>query len=192
MTKFFDTIAQFTTLTKEGEDALSSILERKEVKKREVLVKENSVCNHIYFVEKGLTRTYYFNKDAREVTDWISPENTFACSIVSFISRKPDIRGIDALEDSTLYTLHYQELEQLCEKHHDIERFGRRFVSFGLLQLQKRFDHLHFATAKERYAQVMNENPSFIHRVPLGMLASYLGITQETLSRIRANQTDAF
>lgn len=187
MTRFFDSVSQFATLTKEGTAALSSILRLKEVKKGHLLVKENSVCNHLFYIEKGLTRTYYYNKDGKEITDWISPEGTFASSITSFISRKPDIRGIEALEDCTLYTLQYYELEQLYTKHHDLERFGRHIVSFGLLQVQKRFDDLHFATAKERYEKLINENRSLILRVPLGMLASYLGITQETLSRIRGN-----
>jgi signal-transduction protein with cAMP-binding, CBS, and nucleotidyltransferase domain len=184
MDYFFDIVLQFATLTKEGKDALASILKVKEAGKGQVLVKENSVCNHIYFIEKGLTRTYYY-KDGRDVTDWISTEGTFACSIVSFISRKPDRRGIETIEDSLLYCLQYYELEQLCAKYHDIERFGRYIAGIGLIQLQQRFDDLHFSTALERYRKLIEITPSLVQRVPLGMLASYLGVTQETLSRIR-------
>jgi signal-transduction protein with cAMP-binding, CBS, and nucleotidyltransferase domain len=185
MVSFFDTIAGFTTLTKEGEETLASILKIEEVEKGQTLVKENSVCNYIYFIGEGLTRTYYY-KDGKDVTDWISTEGTFACSIVSFITRNPDRRGIETLEDSTLFSLQYYELEQLYTKNHDIERLGRLIVSSGLVQLQQRFDDLHFATASERYKKIMDENPSLIQRVPLGMLASFLGVTQETLSRIRS------
>jgi CRP-like cAMP-binding protein len=110
----------------------------------------------------------------------------FACSIISFLTRQPDRRGIELLEDSVLWGMHHDELEQLYKHHHDIERLGRLLVSFGLIQLQQRFDDLHFATAAQRYRTLMDTNPSFIQRVPLGMIASYLGITQETLSRIRA------
>jgi hypothetical protein len=82
--------------------------------------------------------------------------------------------------------LHHDDLERLYKHHHDIERLGRLLVSFGLIQLQQRFDDLHFATAAQRYRTLLDSNPSFIRRVPLGMIASYLGVTQETLSRIRA------
>jgi signal-transduction protein with cAMP-binding, CBS, and nucleotidyltransferase domain len=184
MKSFFDTISQYTTLTKEGEDALSAILRRSEVGKGQVLVKENSVCNYIYFIEKGLTRTYYY-KEGRDVTDWISTEGTFACSILSFITRQPDRRGIETLEDSILYSLQYYELEHLFMKYHDVERLGRHIANLGMVQLQMRFDALHFETALERYKKLMEETPTLIQRVPLGMLASYLGVTQETLSRIR-------
>jgi len=148
-------------------------------------VRENTVCNYVYFVEKGLTRTFYY-KGGKDVTDWFSPENTFACSIVSFISRKPDRREIELLEPSVLWALHYNDLENLCVKHHEIERLTRHLVSSGLVQLQQRFDDLHFSPASQRYQTLMETNPSLIQRVPLGMIASYLGVTQETLSRIRA------
>ncbi|MBN8856435.1 MAG: hypothetical protein BGO55_16715 [Sphingobacteriales bacterium 50-39] len=110
----------------------------------------------------------------------------FACSIISFLTRQPDRRGIELLEDAVLWGLHCDELEKLYKHYHDIERLGRLLVSFGLIQLQQRFDDLHFATAAQRYRTLIDTNPSFIQRVPLGMIASYLGITQETLSRIRA------
>jgi CRP-like cAMP-binding protein len=185
MDAFFNIVSQISGLSENSREALSAIAKRLELKKGDILVRQHSVCNHLYFVESGLTRTYYYNED-KDVTDWLSPENTFACSIVSFISRKPDRRQIELLEPSVLWSFQYYELEQLCAKHHEIERMFRHLVSSGLVQLQKRFDDLHFATALQRYQTLMNENPTLIRRVPLGMIASYLGITQETLSRIRS------
>jgi len=185
MDKFFEIVSSLVILSTESKQALSSILKRLEFGKGHILVSQNSVCNYLYFVENGLTRTYYYN-DGKDVTDWISPENSFACSIVSFISRRPDRRQIELLEPSVLWSLQYYELEQLCAKHHEVERLMRHLVSSGLVQLQHRFDDLHFATALQRYQTLMEEHPSLIQRVPLGMIASYLGITQETLSRIRA------
>jgi CRP-like cAMP-binding protein len=186
MSAFFNTISQLATLTLESKEALSAILKKQEVPKGRMLVKENSVCNHLFFIEKGLTRTFYY-KDGKDITDWISMEGTFAVSIISFISRRPDRRGIETLEDCSLHTLQYYELEQLCAKYHDIEHMIRVLISSGMILSQQRFDDLHFATAAERYQRVLTETPSLIQRVPLGMLASYLGITQETLSRIRSN-----
>jgi len=161
------------------------ILTRLEFPKGQVLVKPGKICNYLYFINSGLTRTFYY-KDRKDVTDWISDENSFAVSIISFITRKPDRRGIELIEPSVLYAIHHEDLENLCNEHHDIEKMARHMVSFGLIQLQQKFDDLHFATALQRYQTLMANNPTFILRMPLGMIASYLGITQETLSRIRA------
>lgn len=185
MNKFFEVVSQLTALTPTGREALASIIKNIEMPKGYVLVRPDSICNHIYFIEKGLTRTFYI-KDGKDVTDWISAENSFACSIVSFLTRKPDIRGIELLEPSSLFAFQYDKLEHLYKQYHEIERLGRQLVSLGVIQMQQRFDDLHFSTATQRYQTLLEINPSFIQRVPLGMIASYLGITQETLSRIRS------
>jgi signal-transduction protein with cAMP-binding, CBS, and nucleotidyltransferase domain len=185
MDSFFLTVAQFTHLADDSQQDLASKLRRQEFSKGHILVKPNTTCNYLYFIEQGLTRTFYYKND-KDVTDWISVENSFAVSLISFITRKPDRRGIELLEPSVLYLIHHNELETLCAKHHDIERLVRHLVSFGLTQLQQKFDDLHFSTALERYQRLLTTHLSLIGRVPLGMIASYLGITQETLSRIRS------
>jgi CRP-like cAMP-binding protein len=182
---FFKKTAEFVQLGADAKAAMSSILTYHELPKGCILLKPYSVCNYIYFVESGLTRTFY-DKDDKDITDWLSPEGTFACSVVSFINRIPDRRGIELLEDSVLWSLQYYELEELYRQYHEIERMGRLIVSFGLTQLQQRFDDLHFASAAQRYHNMMHQYPNLIQRTPLSMIASYLGITQETLSRIRA------
>lgn len=185
MENFFSTVAQYTELSEQSRQALAVHLKRLELPKGHILVKPDTTCNFTYFIDSGLTRTYYL-KDGKDVTDWISDENSFASSIISFITRRPDRRGIELLEDCVLYALNYNDLDMLCNKYHDIENLYRKLVSSGLVQLQQKFDDLHFATALERYQVLMETHPSFIQRVPLGMIASYLGITQETLSRIRS------
>ena len=185
MEAFFNKTAEFVQLGTDAKAAISNILAHHELPKGHVLLKPYSVCNHIYFVESGLTRTFY-DKEGKDVTDWLSPDGTFACSILSFINRIADRRGIELLEDSVLWSLQYSELEELYRRYHEIERLGRLIVSFGLTQLQQRFDDLHFASAHERYYKMMLQYPFLIQRTPLSMIASYLGITQETLSRIRS------
>jgi CRP-like cAMP-binding protein len=185
MDSFFRAVSQFTNLSGKSKQDLSLCLKRLQLPKGHIIVKSDTVCNYLFFIEKGLTRTYYI-KDGKDVTDWISDEDSFACSIISFINRKPDRRTIELLEPSTLFSLSYNDLENLCTKCHDVEKLFRNLVSFGLVQLQQKFDDLHFSTALQRYQTLMATHPTFILRVPLGMIASYLGITQETLSRIRA------
>ena len=185
MNSFLETISKIGKLNPESLNNLSRIVKRLELPKGHILVPQYSICKSFYFIEKGLTRTYYL-KDGKDITDWISVENTFAVSLISLITRMPDRRIIELLEPSILYSIDYTELETLCEQHHDIENMVRQLVNLGLVQVQSRFDDLHFSTAKQRYQNIINTNPSIIQRVPLGMIATFLGITQETLSRIRA------
>ena len=183
--RFFETVSKLATLSRESVDALAAKLHRHEYPKGKVLVKPDSICSHFYFIEQGLTRTYYF-KEGKDITDWISAENSFAVSIISFITRKPDRRAIELLEPSIILSMHFDDLENLCSLHHDIEKLTRMLVSLGLVQLQQKFDELHFETALQRYQTLIKTNPTVIQRVPLGMIATYLGVTQETLSRIRS------
>jgi CRP-like cAMP-binding protein len=185
MEKFFAFTDQFTLLSADSKEALAAVLQRMELPKSHSLLRPGGICQHFYFIEQGLTRTYYI-KDGRDVTDWLSAEHSVAVSIISFLTRQPDIRGIELLEPSVLWAISRQQLEHLYQHFHDIERLGRLLLGFGIVQMQQRFDDLHFATARERYHKLMDTNPSLVNRVPLGMIASYLGITPETLSRIRA------
>src|SRR5215213_2211164 len=149
MTAFFDIVKDRVQLSEKAKEAFLAVMKKEEYAKRHVLVKPGSVCNSMYFIEKGLTRTFYY-KHGKDVTDWFSPENTIACSIVSFISRQPDRRGIELLEDSVIYVLDYTDMESLCNQHHEIERFVRIVTGYGLILVQERFDDLHFASAPER------------------------------------------
>lgn len=188
MDAFFQMVSQFTPLSPESRQALAAHLKRLEFPKEHLLVRPDTTCHFVYFVESGLTRTFYYTDDGKDVTDWFSAEASFACSIISFISQKPDRRGIETLEPTVLYGLHHDALEALAAQHHEIETFFRKIVSSGILQVQQRFDELHFATARQRYQSLLQNRPALLQRAPLGMIASYLGITPETLSRMRAQR----
>lgn len=185
MESFFAEIEKFCVLSPLAKEALADILVCRKSPKGQILLKPFTVCNHVYFVESGLLRTFY-DKDGKDVTDWLSPENTFSTSILSFINKIPDRRGIEALEDAQLWCLAYDQLSNLYDRYHDIERLGRMLYGLGVTLVQQRFDDLHFNTAMERYHNLMARNPTLIQRTPLGMIASYLGMTQETLSRVRS------
>lgn len=185
MNPFINAVCRFTPLSDESQRALAGIANRLTLNKGHVLVQADTISESIYFIETGLARTYYY-KDGRDVTDWLSAEQQFAGSIVSFLSRQPDRRIVQLLEPSVVWSVPYRSLEELYATHHDMERLGRLLVSHGLLLVQQRFDELHMATALERYQRLIATNPTLVQRVPLGMIASYLGVTPETLSRIRA------
>ena len=163
---------------------MSAVLRKMESPKASYLIKEGKVSNHIYFLEKGCLRGFY-NLDGKEITYWFAFENDFVTSFYSFITRKPSVENIQVMEDSTLWSIAYDDLQKLYNKHPDIERFGRLINEHYYVMLEERFVSNHFKEARERYENLASNSPHIIQRAPLGYIASYLGITQETLSRIR-------
>ena len=149
------------------------------------LVPEERVCNHIFFITKGVARIFYYKHD-REVTEWLALDNSMFFSIRSFFERVPTHLIIQLLEDSELLAIHHDELIRLCDRYHEVEKLFRRIITGSLLLSQIRMESIQFETAQQRYERLIRDRPDIVQRVPLGYIASYLGITQETLSRIRA------
>ena len=177
-------IKKTSKLSDEALAYISAHIERKEVKKGTQLLRNGETCNYFYFVTKGMLRSYYY-AEGKEVTNWFALEHDFATSIYSFISRNSGYENIETLEDSTLEMLSNQSLQDLYLKFPETERTGRLIMESYYIQLEERLISIQFKSAKERYDLLMQRNPDIILRAPLGTIASYLGITQETLSRIR-------
>ncbi|WP_294735816.1 Crp/Fnr family transcriptional regulator [uncultured Flavobacterium sp.] len=181
---FFDSISPFVKLSSESKNTLLSLMLKQELQKGHVLVPTGNICTHVYYIEKGLARTFYI-KDSKEITEKFALENSFTCSINSYVTQKADGKQIELLEPSTVWSLPYKKLEELYDKYHDIERMGRHLITVELTQVHKRLSSLQFMSAQERYNDLITYSPELLQRVPLGIISSYLGITQETLSRIR-------
>lgn len=154
--------------------------------KKTILVKAGQYSDILYYVYKGAVRAFYL-KDGREVSDWFAFDGFFMSAINSFFLGQPSEHYIEVLEDSKLLLLKRDDIERLCNFHHDFERLGRISVTKTMLALQQRVVSLQFKTAQERYNHLLSQFPFIEQRVPLGHIASFLGITQETLSRLRAN-----
>jgi CRP-like cAMP-binding protein len=182
---FLESISPFVKLTPESRNKLLGLMKKEHLPKGHVLVPLGSICNSVYYLERGLARIFYV-KDGKEVTEDFNAENSFTCSITGHITKKADNRQTELLEASTVWSLPYAELERLYDDHHDIERLGRFLISQELADMHKRLTSIQFMSAQERYNNFVAEYPSLLQRVPLGMISSYLGITQETLSRIRS------
>ncbi|MBC7864058.1 MAG: Crp/Fnr family transcriptional regulator [Bacteroidia bacterium] len=184
MKQLLESFGEMAHLSEEAETALMSIITKKNFKKKELLLSEGKICDQIYFVEKGIARAFYY-KNGKELTFWLADENEFVGAFTSFFSRTPSNKYIETLEDSTLWIFDYHKLEALYSESKELERMGRLFVSYGLSILEKKFDDFHALTALERYTLLVNKHPRILQTVSLGIIASYLGISQETLSRIR-------
>lgn len=185
MDSLFEHISQFTRLSDAAQKSLGAVLHKKELPKGSFLITEGRICDHVYFLEKGCLRGYY-NHDGKEVTYWFAFENNFVTSFYSFISRQPCVENIQLMEDCTLWAISYQDLQSLYQNHPDMERLGRIMHERYYVMLEERFVRNHFKEARERYENLLTHSPHILQRVPLGFVASYLGITQETLSRIRS------
>ena len=160
------------------------------------LVKENTVSDYIYFIEKGVARIYYY-KNARpddpfgrgkEITEWIALDGQFFLSITSFFQRTPSHLIIQTIETSKVYGIHHDDFMRLADKYHDIERLLRKMVTLSLILSQQRMDSIQFESAQQRYEKLLQTTPQIVQRVPLTFIASFLGITLETLSRIRSQK----
>ena len=182
---FLESISPFVKLSPESRTKLLSLMKKEYLPKSHVLVPVGGICSSVYYLERGLTRVFYL-KDGKEITEDFNAENSFTCSITGHITKKPDGRQIELLEPSIVWSLPYAELEKLYDDHHDIERLGRYLISQELADMHKRLTAIQFMSAQERYTAFVTDYPSLLQRVPLGMISSYLGITQETLSRIRS------
>ena len=186
MEDFFSTLSQFVNFSGECKEDVRSDLQVRKYKKNEIIVSGGEVCNNLWFISQGIARIFYLKGD-KEITELILTEGFFVSSLQSFLTRQPSTRQVQVLEKSVLYGFTYDDLEKLFEKHHEFERLGRLISNRGLLSMLQRSDLLMFSSASERYQSLLENSPGIINRVPLGIIASYLGITQETLSRLRAS-----
>ena len=189
MTKnLIDHIKKFIPISEKLTQRLVEISELKIIDKGKYLHRPNRVCNQTYFINSGLLRIFY-KKGEKEVTDNFSAEGEWITSIYSFMKNVPDNCYIETIEKSELVAINIFELEQCFEDFPEMEKFGRMLISKYFMEQSERIISLQFHTAKERYDFFRKVAKNKIVRVPLGMLASHLGITQETLSRIRAEKT---
>ena len=142
-------------------------------------------CKTIYFIQKGLGRIYYF-KDGIDVTESFAFENSIIARIESLFTGKPSRKAIQIIEDSEIIAINANELFKLYDKFPEVERLFRKIFEAAYVDTVNRIEGIQFHTAEERYQALLQQAPDVIKRVPLKYIASYLGITQQSLSRIRA------
>lgn len=177
--------SRFPEMTPEGRKILENLAERRDLNKGEMLIHQGQVSKHLIFVGKGMMRQYYF-KNGKEVTEHFSYEGCILMCIESLLKQEPTRLVAEALEPATVYLLPYDRLLKLSEDIREINIFYRKVLEFSLITSQIKADSWRFETARERYNLLMKTHPEVIKRAPLSHIASYLLMTPETLSRVRA------
>lgn len=182
---FLNHINDYYALSAEVKDALQDCFVKMEFYKNDFLLQQGNICRYLYFVEKGALRGFY-NLDGKEVTHWFGFENDFVTSFHSFITGTAAVENIQFVEYSVLWALPKEKMLSLFDRFHETERLVRIIYEKYYIRLEDRFVNAQFKTAAERYESLLTHTPHILTRVPLGYIAAYLGITQETLSRIRS------
>jgi CRP-like cAMP-binding protein len=155
-----------------------------EFAKNEHLLVKGEVCEGIYIIEKGCCRTYFIKRD-REITTSFRVENNYISSSKSYLTQSPSEEYIQALEDTTCYFMSHKSIHNLLDKFPEFNIFVRKIYEVLFLSELSLLNSIRTLSALERYDLFMKESPKMLQRVSLGHLASFLGMSQETLSRMR-------
>lgn len=179
-------ITELVSLSEEDFNFCKTLFFPKKLRKRQYLLQEGDVCKYNTFVSKGLLRSYTIDNKGTEHILQFAFEGWWIGDIYSFLTEKPSSFNIEALEDCELLLLTKPSMELLLEKIPVFERYFRILIQNNLIATQKRLMGTLSETAEEKYTNLINNFPGCLQRVPQHMIASYLGITKETLSRIRS------
>lgn len=172
-------------LSAEIENEIIGLTSINTFQKNHVLVQQGTVYRRLHFVEKGLVRMYFSTNDDKEITYRFVEQDSFLATLDSYVSGRPSLYSIHTIEETTLSTISFSDFQMLLNKHLILEKVHSFILRNGVEEMSRRLMALQVQSAQERYAELLKNQPSILLRVPLGYIASYLGISQETLSRIR-------
>jgi len=165
-------------------DDMQQRLHPRTYKKKELFITEGKVCKELAFICKGSFR-YHKVIDGIEVTTFFSFDHDWVSAYTSFLRKTPSFISVEAMEDSEVLVLKYDDLQYLYQHYAAFERFGRLMAEYIVGCLDDRMLGLLLKTPEERYLKALTENSLYFERVPQHYIASYLGVAPESLSRIR-------
>lgn len=183
--KIEDILEQIYPLPPSSREKLESCIKEVSFPRGHLLLRRGRVESKIYFVKKGIVRAYAYQNDS-EITFWFGREGETIISMKSYVDRQPGYEDVELLEPCDLYEISTQNLRKLFDEDIHIANWGRRFAEKQLIKTEERLISREFRSAADRYKDLMEKNPDLLQRVQLGYIASYLGITQVSLSRIRS------
>ena len=186
MTSYIDKINHYIkSLDNNSLNALQSISSEKVYKKGDLLLRQNEICRKSYLLIDGIARKFYLNDD-KEITTELYFENDLAVSFDSYTLQQPSREFIEALTDVTVSITHYQAFQDAKVIYPKLLTLDLMLAEYYGMWVENRLFQFHTMTATERYLEILNKSPHIVQTIPLTIIASYLGISLETLSRIRA------
>lgn len=184
MEEFFEFIRSYIELSAEGEDSIRALTKEITKQKGDLIAEEGKKSKYMYFLASGVARTYLY-LNGKDITHWISLENSLITSWHSYVLEKPSSEYVELTENSKLVQISKGDWEILYQKHPELERFSRLVLEQEMAIIDEFYKGYYFLTAKQKYELLVEAIPEITQRANLGHIASMLGITQETLSRIR-------
>jgi CRP-like cAMP-binding protein len=183
---FSQKVREQIQITDEELEFAKTLFIPKKLRKKQYLLQEGDVCRYTAFVEKGMLRTFTVDEKGNEPVLQFSSEGWWIADLYSFLTEEPSIYNIEALENCELLLITKPSWDRLLEKAPVFERYFRILIQNNLIATQRRLMSSLSETAEEKYKKLIKDFPGCLNRVPQHMIASYLGITPETLSRIRS------
>jgi len=180
-------IEEHVSLSDEEWELCKNNFRPKRMLKRQFLLQEGDVCRELTFVEKGALCSYSVDSKGNQHVIRFAFDGWWIADLQSFFTKNPSTFNIEVLEDSELLMLDRENHEKLLEEILGYERYHRIIVQNAYVALQQRVENALGLTAEEKYARLIKQNPEFMNCVPLNLVASYLGMSPETLSRVRSN-----
>lgn len=177
---------KYSTMTHDELDVLESILVPMKFAKGQMILSEGEVCKHVYYIERGLIRQFYF-KNGKQITEHLGEDRSIFMCIESLFREEPTKLQVEAIEPTWVYALPKQKLEQVALHNVNIQILYRKILEESLITSQVHADLVRFETAQARYKRMCKLSPQVILRAPLVYIASYLQMTPETLSRVRSS-----
>lgn len=177
-------IERWVRVDEQAWEHFESCLGHLTLKRKEHFLKEGQICRQVGFIVKGYVRLYYLH-NGEEITKDFNFENFFCGSYASFSMQQPSRFHVVAMEDVELYTVNREDIYRLFDEYPSLQKVGRIWMEMMFIRKELREASFLLDTAEQRYADLLAQNEQIVNRVPLKYLASYLGMTPETLSRIR-------
>jgi CRP-like cAMP-binding protein len=179
-------LTHFVTLTAEQAIALRETAMHRRYEKDHCFVRQGEICHQVGFLVQGVFRVFHLHAD-KEISNFFNTEtrNPFVSSFASLLGNAPSKETVVALEDSDLLVIEKKDLLKLYDRYHTFERLGRLMAEYNYLLALQRIEQLQYLPAAARYQDFLKTYPNLINRIPHHYVASYLGVTPESLSRIR-------